>query len=164
MKTNQSTIQEFLALKRVAMAGISRKGGPASAIFKKLKSNGMEVIPIHPELESFQDISCVKHLNNINPLPEGIFLFTNPSLTLQLTKQCVELNIPYIWMHNMMGFINNEEAKISESSSVSIEAVSLAKKAGINVIAGSCPMQFIPPVDIFHTCIKWWCGKTGRLE
>lgn len=162
MNSTQTLIDEFLALKHIAMAGISRKGGPSSAIFKKLRSNGTEVTLIHPNLENFQSIKCFKRLEDVTPLPQGVFLFTNPELTLSLTKNCVELNIPYIWMHNMMGFVQTS-TKISESSSVSLEAVALAEEAGLHVIAGSCPMQFIPPVDIFHTCIKWWCGKTGKL-
>jgi hypothetical protein len=60
-----------------------------------------------------------------------------------------------------MGIVQN--GKPGNASSVDTGAAEKGRKAGLKVISGSCPMQFVPPVDIFHRCIRWVSDKTGKL-
>jgi hypothetical protein len=46
---------------------------------------------------------------------------------------------------------------------VSNDAVAEAQARGITCIAGACPMMFVPPVDPFHWCFRWWMKATRKL-
>jgi len=39
----------------------------------------------------------------------------------------------------------------------------LARQNGIAVIAGACPMMYVPPVDFAHKCFKFVLRITGGL-
>ncbi|MEX0892988.1 MAG: CoA-binding protein [Gemmatimonadota bacterium] len=42
-------------------------------------------------------------------------------------------------------------------------AVELARRHGMAVLAGGCPMMFLDPVDPAHRCFRWLLGVTGKL-
>lgn len=157
-------IQKFLSLKRIAVAGISGKNSPANAIFRKFIHAGYTVFPVHPELDEFEGVRCYRRLSEIPEKPEGVFMLTRPEVSENIVDECISCGISQVWMHNMSGFQDEKNARKSGITSVSPEAVAKAQAAEIQVIAGSCPMQFIPPVDVFHKCIRWFSSKTGKLE
>src|SRR3989304_1301071 len=43
------------------------------------------------------------------------------------------------------------------------EAADLCRQNGITVIAGACPMMFLPGADFGHRCMRWVLGLTGGL-
>jgi uncharacterized protein len=67
-------------------------------------------------------------------------------------RDCVAAGVQRIWLHRSFG-----------TGSVSDEAVALAEREGLRVIAGACPMMFLQPVDLPHRCMKWVLGATGKL-
>lgn len=53
------SILEFLKSKRIAVVGISRNNAKfGNAMFRELKSRGYDMVPVHPELETFEGSSC----------------------------------------------------------------------------------------------------------
>lgn len=160
----QVLVEDFLKLKHIAVVGISRKSGAANAIFKKFKSSGFQVSPIHPTLESYDDEPCYRRISDLPTAPDGVFIMTRPDHTLEITRNCIEAGVSFIWMHNMNG-THPQWAKnmASKAGSVHPDAVQQAEDAGIRVIAGSCPMQYLKPVDPFHRCIRWINEKTGSV-
>jgi hypothetical protein len=46
---------------------------------------------------------------------------------------------------------------------VSDEAVQACQNLGIDAIVGGCPMMFGEPVDVGHTCMRWWLQRRGRV-
>lgn len=165
MAPNTHDIEAFLKLRHIAIAGISSKTSPANAIFKKFKQNGYELYPLHPTMKEFLGVPCYKNFADIPQRIEGVFLFTSPAITVSIVRDCLNHKPSYIWMHNMMGILtcDKNDTKIPDGSSVSVEAANVAQEAGIKVIAGSCPMQFIEPVDIFHKCVRWFARRKGSL-
>jgi len=157
-------VATFLSLKHIAVVGISRKSGAGNAIYDKFKSAGYRVTPIHPLLDVYADGPCYKSISQMPEVPDGVFIMTRPEITLQVTKDCIQTGIQHIWMHNMTGTNPKWMKSASEKmSSVHEEAVRLAQEAGINVIAGGCPMQHIKPVDVFHKCIHWINERTKSI-
>ncbi|MCA1802786.1 MAG: CoA-binding protein [Rhodothermaceae bacterium] len=162
MENNKELIADFLAQKNIAVAGISlSRDTPANIIFKKMKKAGYTVFPVNPKGGTFMEQSCYSNLGSIHPKPDGVVIVTRPGVTAELVDECIRLGIPRVWIHNMMGTVNN--GKPGNASSVDIDAVQKGREAGLKVISGSCPMQFVPPVDIFHRCIRWISDKTGKL-
>ncbi len=157
-------VDAFLQLSHVAVVGISRKSGAANSIFDKFKSSGFEVTPIHPVRDSYNGVKCYRRISEMPAAPDGVFVMTRPELTLEITRDCIQAGVSFIWMHNMNGTHPRwAKGMASKAGSVHAEAVDLAEGAGIKVIAGSCPLQYLRPVDPFHRCIRWINEKTGSV-
>jgi uncharacterized protein len=162
MKDNKELIADFLAQKNIAVTGISlSRETPANMIFKKMKNAGYTVFAVNPKGGTYDEHPCYPGLGSIDPRPDGVVIVTRPEVTAQLIDECIRLGITRVWIHNMMGIVKN--GKPGSTSSVDTAAVQKGREAGLMIISGSCPMQFVPPVDIFHRCIRWVSGKTGKL-
>ena len=152
MSTLQQAAKDFLTLKRLAVAGVSRKGDvAANAVYKKLRKTGYEVFAMNPNADEVEGDPCYHSLSSIPGGVDGVVIATHPSVTLQLVKECGELGIKHIWMHRSFG-----------QGSVDDEAVKLGKELGLTVIPGSCPMMFCEPVDIAHKCMRWFLRVGGK--
>jgi predicted CoA-binding protein len=147
-------IEDFLAQKTIAVAGVSRKEQPQAAnlIYRKLRDAGYHVFPVNPAAERVEGDKCYENLRSLPESPDGVVIVTRPEIADELVKECVDLGIPRVWMHRSIG-----------QGSVSAAAVARGKANGISVIAGGCPMMFCEPVDFPHRCMRWVFGLTGRV-
>lgn len=138
-------IEAFLQLKSIAVLGYSSEGNqPANAIYKKLKENGCQVFAVNPKAEQIKDVPCYPDVNAIPEPVQGAVLCTPSSASEQAVKNCAERNISQVWMHTGMG-----------PGSYDPVAFETAKKLGLEVIPGGCPMMYVKP-DIFHKCMGWF--------
>ena len=152
MSSIESMAGEFLAQKRIAVAGVSHtKNDAANGIFRKLRDSGYEVFAVNPNTTTVEDAPCYPDVKSIPGGVDGVVIVTRPDVTAQIVRDCAEAGVPRIWMHR--SFVG---------SSVSDEAVAQCREAGIEVIAGGCPMMFCHP-DIAHRCMKWITRMTGGL-
>lgn len=148
-------IDDFLAQRRIAVAGVSAaRPLPGTMIYRKLKAAGYAVAAINPDAESFDGDPCYPNLAAIPGGVDGLVIATRPELTLDLTRQAVEVGVPRVWMH---------ESLIHGGTSVSKEAVALCHEHGLALIAGACPMMYSKPVDFGHRCMCWLMKVTGGL-
>lgn len=148
-------IHEFLALPRIAVAGVSRGGAsPGNTIFRKLKDAGHEVYAVNPAAASVEGERCYPDLRSISPPPDGVVIATAPHATEQIVRECAELGIGRVWMHQSI---------IEPGSSISPEAVAFCHEHGISAIVGGCPMMFCEPVDFGHACMRWMMRVGGKL-
>jgi hypothetical protein len=152
MSTLKEAAQEFLAQKRIAVAGVSRQGdAAANAIFKKLRQTGHEVFPVNPNATEVEGERCYPNLAAIPGGVDGVVLATPPSAAVSLVRECSALGIKRVWLHRSFG-----------QGSVDDEAVRLGAELGLNVIPGSCPMMFCEPVDVAHKCLRWFLQVSGQ--
>ena len=143
--------REFLAQKRIAVAGVSRnKNETANGIFRTLRDKGYETFAVNPHAETVEDVTCYPNMQAIPGGVDGAILVTAPEVSAQIVQDCMAAGVPRVWMHN----------NTFMPSSVSDEATAVCQKNGIQVIAGGCPMMFFDP---FHKCMKWALGMMGRL-
>lgn len=146
-----SAADEFLKLKRIAVAGYSRSGsGTGNAIYKTLKNKGYEVFALNPHAEEIEDENCYRMLQEIPGGVEGVIIITNPDRTEEVVLDAAASGVSHIWMHN----------NTLLPSSVSDKAVEFGEAKGIKIIAGGCPMMFL---DFGHKCLKWILGTMNRL-
>ncbi len=139
------SVSEFLAGKRIAVAGVSRDPKQtANAIYKKLRDAGYEVVPVNPQAAEIEGVRCYPDLAAIEGRLDGLVVVTPPAAALELVRQCGEREVPRIWFHRLMG-----------AGSLSAEAVRKAREQGMTCIAGGCPFMYVPPVDPFHRCFRW---------
>lgn len=152
--TYDQRVQEFLAQRRIAVAGVSRTAtAPANAIYQKLKGAGYEVFAVNPNAETFDGAPCYPSLAAIPGGVDGAVLVTRPEVSEELVRQCAQAGIARVWMHQSFD---------KASTSVSERAVAFCAANGIAVIAGGCPMMFCSP-DLGHSCMRWLMRRTGAL-
>jgi len=150
----QELVNEFLGLRRIAVAGVSRfdTAGAANAIFRKLRKSGYEVFPVNPRAEVVENSTCYPDLKSVPGGVSGVVIVTPPEATERLVRECAEAGVKYVWMHRSFG-----------AGSVSQKAIEFCRGHGIAVIGGGCPMMFSEPVDFPHKCVRWILWVTGGL-
>ena len=118
--------------------------------YRNLKKAGYEVAAVNPRLPEFEGDPCYPDLGSIPSRPQAVFIVTNPTVTEQVVRQCVDLGITRVWMHCMMG---TRPGLVRGMTSVSQDAVQMCREKGITVIPGSCPNQFLKP-DFGHSMMR----------
>lgn len=153
MPTLKEAAADFLAQKRIAVAGVSRSGDvAANTVYRKLRSAGYQVFAVNPNADEVEGDPCYPNLKSIPGGVEAVVIATAPEVTPSVVRDCAEQGIPRVWMHRSFG-----------TGSVSKEAADFCRENNITVIAGGCPMMFCPPVDFGHRCMRWILSVTGGL-
>lgn len=154
--TLETKVHDFLAQKRIAVAGVSRDKShhPAgNLIYQRLKQSGHDVFPVNPNMQSFAGDRCYPDLQSIPGGVDGVVIITRPEATEQIVRDCDTAGVRRVWMHQSM----------AKGSSVSPAAVEYCRQHDIDVIAGACPMMFGPGVDFGHMCMRWIMRLSGGL-
>lgn len=154
--TLEPKVDDFLAQKRIAVAGVSRDHSQHPAgnlIYRRLKSAGHDVFPVNPHMQTFEGDRCYPDVRSIPGGVDGVVIITRPETTERIVRDCSEAGVRRVWMHRSM----------AKGSSVSPEAAEYCRQHDISVIAGACPMMFGPGVDFGHTCMRWMMKLTGGL-
>jgi predicted CoA-binding protein len=147
-------IEDFLAQKRIAVAGVSRNPQTEAAnfIYRKLRAAGYEVFPVNPHAERVEGDRCYPDLKSIPQSVQAVMIATRPEVAEQIVHECAEIGISRVWMHRSFG-----------TGSVSAAAAKFCQDNKITVISGGCPMMFCQPVDFGHKCMRWILRLTGGL-
>ena len=155
--TLETKVQDFLAQKRIAVAGVSRNNSHhpvGNLIYQRLKKTGHDVFPVNPHMQTFEGDRCYPDLKSIPGGVDGVVIITRPEVTERIVHDCADAKVRRVWMHQSM---------VKNGSSVSPEAVEYCRRHDISVIAGACPMMFGPGTDFGHTCMRWFLKLTGGL-
>jgi predicted CoA-binding protein len=151
--THHEMVQDFLAQKRIAVCGLSRKTDcGAGAIYLKLRAHGYEVFAVHPSAEALHGDPCYPTLAAIPGGVDAVFIMNSPDITREIVDEARRLGIKRVWMHN----------NTFMPSSVSDQAVEMGHDAKMNIISVGCPMMFLEP-DFFHSCMCWMLRTTGQM-
>ncbi len=154
MATLTQAADEFLAQKRIAVAGVSRTGSMhgANVVYKGLRNAGYEVFAVNPSAEEVEGDPCFHDLKSIPGGVDAVLIATTPAVAETIVRDCAEQGVSRVWMHRSFG-----------RGSVSEEAVDLCRRNEITVIAGGCPRMFLPGADLGHRCMRWVLNLTGGL-
>jgi predicted CoA-binding protein len=151
-RASMETIEDFLAQKRIAMAGISRDPANFSVkLFEELCRRGYDVVPVNPNAEQVQGRRCFARLQDIQPPVEAALLMTSPEATEAVVNDCAEAGIRRVWMYRAGG-----------KGAVSRQAVQFCRERGIQVVPGQCPFMFLPDTAGFHRFHGFVRKITGR--
>lgn len=150
--TPLEVIEDFLAQKRIAMVGVSRKMQDFSVLLlKELRKRGYEVVPINPNASDILGERCFARVQDIQPPVDTVLLMTSPSVTETVVEDCAEAGISRVWLYRAAG-----------DGAVSPKAVQFCKERGIQVIAGECPFMFLPE-NGFHALHGFVRKITGNF-
>ena len=148
---------EFLAQRRIAVAGVSRDTNAhtaANLIYRRLKSTGHDVFAVSPKMPTFDGDRCYGDVKSIPGGVDGVVIVTRPETTERIVRDCCDAGIRRVWMHQSIG----------KGTSVSPAAVADCRRHGIGVISAGCPMMYGPGVDLGHACMRWFLKLTGGLS
>jgi predicted CoA-binding protein len=145
---------EFLAKKRIAVTGVSRKTQPhgSNLVYKRLKERGYTVFAINPNAEQVEGDRCYRDLESVPGGVDAVVIGTRPETAMVTMRECVELGIKHVWMHRSVG-----------TGSVSAEATAFGRDRGIHVIDGGCPLMFEPTADAGHKVMRPLFTLTGKV-
>ena len=137
-------VAEFLQVRRIAVAGVSRgNASAANPVFRKLRASGYEVVPVNPNASEAEGVKCYPDLRSIPGPVDGVVVATHPAVSLAVVRDAAEAGIRRLWFHRSFG-----------AGSVSREAVKECETRGISCIVGGCPLMYCEPVDFGHRCIR----------
>ena len=154
--TLEMKVNDFLAQKRIAVAGVSRNNShhpTGNLIYHRLKRAGHDVFPVNPNMQAFEGDRCYPDVKSIPGGVDGVVIVTRPEITERIVRDCNDAGVRRVWMHQSLG----------KGTSVSPKAAEYCRQLDIGVIAGACPMMFGPGVDFGHTCMRWILKITGGL-
>lgn len=149
-------VSDFLAQKRIAVAGVSRNDGhhpAANLIYRRLKKMGHDVFAVTPNMRTFDADPCYPNVQLIPGGVDGIVIVTRPDVTERIVHDCSAAGVRRVWMHQ----------SLVKGSSVSSSAIEYCSQNNISVIAGACPMMYGAGVDFGHACMRMLMNLTGRL-
>ena len=154
MPTIKEAASEFLAHKRIAVTGVSRKPKEhgSNTVFKRLRDRGYQVFAVNPNANEVEGAPSYHDLRSIPGGVEAVVIATAPDKAEGTMRECAELGIKHVWMHRSYG-----------EGSVSAAATDYGRKHGITVIDGGCPLMFKPTSDAGHKAIRWVCTLTGAV-
>ena len=147
------SIARFLEGKRIAVAGVSRKGDTAAnAVFRKLRDSGYDAVPINPNALAVEGTTCYPSVRSISGSIDGVLVATHPDASLKVVRDALDRGVTRIWFHRSFG-----------QGSVSQPALDECTRRGVTPIVGGCPLMYCDPVDIGHRCMRGWLSWRGRL-
>ena len=150
------TVDDFLAQKRIAVAGVSRTNDQhpvGNMIYHRLKHTGHEVFAVNPNMPSFEGDRCYPDVRSIPGGVDGVVIITRPEITERIVRDCGDAGVRRVWLHQ----------SLVNGSSVSPVAVEYCRQHDISVIPGGCPMLFGAGVDFGHRCMRAIMKLTGGL-
>lgn len=155
MATLAARAEQFLALPRIAVAGVSRsRQDAANLIYRRLRARGYQVFPVNPNASTFDGERCYPNLFSIPGGVGGVVIVTRPPIAEEIVRQCPPAGVKHVWMHGSL---------VHGGSSASDEATTFCEAHGINAIAGGCPLMFGRTSDFGHRCMRWVMRATGKL-
>jgi predicted CoA-binding protein len=145
MPTMMEAASEFLANKRIAVTGVSRKPKEhgSNTVYKRLRDRGYEVFAVNPNADEVEGARSYHDLKSIPGGVDAVVIATAPDKADGTMRECAELGIKHVWMHRSYG-----------QGSVSDTATVYGREHGIVVIDGGCPLMFEPTADFGHKVMR----------
>ena len=146
---------EFLANKRVAVTGVSRKeqSHGANVIYQRLRQRGYQVFAVNPNADEVEGDPCYDDLKSIPGGVDWVVIGTKPETADATVHECEELGIKRAWMHQPP----------FGPGSVSESAAAYGRERGMTVIEGGCPCMFNPTADPGHKMLRAMGRITGKV-
>ena len=117
-------IKKFYKLKNIAVVGMSKNPEKAAHYVPKyLAERGYNIIPVNPTADEILSKKCYSELSDISESIDIVDVFRPSEQVMPVINEAIKLRPKVIWLQE--GIHN-------------VEAESLAKKAGIEVVFNRC--------------------------
>lgn len=137
--TTRRDIEAFLALKRIAIAGVSRKAASyGRMVFRELRQRGYDAVPVHPEADEIDGIRCARRMADVEPPPEAALILTSPALYEQVGREAKQAGAAAVWFRQKG-----------------------PRLEGVVVVDDECPLMWLKGtgwIHRFHRTLRRWSG------
>jgi hypothetical protein len=146
-----TSIQEFISGKRIAIVGASRTndkykfGNMAGA---ELKRRGYEVYFVHPQAETINGETVYLNLSALRGRVDGILVSVPPSKGADVLREAALVGIRNVWV---------------QQGGESLELVKLGEELRLNLVTGKCILMYAQPVRGYHTIHRLIARLSGQL-
>ncbi len=154
MQRIKEAATEFLALRRIAVTGVSRnpQGHGSNAVYQRLRARGYQVFAVNPNADEVEGDRCYRTLAAIPGGVDAVVIGTRADHAGETVRECAELGVKHVWMHRSLG-----------AGSVSPAAAEYGRQHGVTVIEGGCPLMFEPCADPGHKMMRFVLTRTGKV-
>ena len=133
-------VEDFLALHRIAMVGVSRNPKDFSRLlFREMCDRGYDMVPINLVADVIDGRETFHSLQAVKEPVEGVLVMTPFHATLQVVQDCAAAGVRNVWIYRAGG-----------KGAVSPEAIAFCKENGMRVVDGHCPFMFFPETTFVH--------------
>ena len=140
MTTTINQIEEFLALKRIAVVGVSRDPKELShTLFQELRQRRYDAVPVNPATPAMDGKHCYASVRDIDPPVEGALIMTTAAVAEGVIEDCASAGVLHVWLYGGLG-----------GGAASDATIAAAERHGLDTIAGHCPYMFLPGTPVFH--------------
>jgi predicted CoA-binding protein len=143
--TTYAEIEDFLAQKRFAFAGVSRSARDFSReIFREFRNKGYDPVPVHPLAAEIEGSQCFARVRDIQPPIDTVLLMTSQAVTASVVQDCIAAGIKRVWFY-----------RGAATRALNDQAIEQCRAAGLQVIPGECPLMFLPQAGVIHRFHGW---------
>lgn len=106
--TSDSEIRQLLlSTKTIAVVGLSdKRGRPSFGVAKYLASTGYEIIPVNPNIESWEGIPAFPTVAAIGRKVDLVDVFRRPEFAMDAVKDAIDAGAGAVW--TQLGVVNDE--------------------------------------------------------
>ena len=104
--TLERKVHDFLAQKRIAVAGVSRNDShhpKGTLIYRRLKKTGHDLFPVNPHIRTFEGDRCYPYLRSIPGGVDGVVIVTRPEATERIVHDCSDAGSTACGCTNRLG-------------------------------------------------------------
>lgn len=147
--TTKAAVDEFLAQKTLAVAGVSRKRMKfGNMAFRELTKKGYRVFPINPNAETVNGERCYPRLADVPEAVGGVLVCLKPPETEKVVQEVAAAGIGRVWI---------------QQGAESAAAIQFCEDNNIAAVHGECILMFAEPVGFLHRIHRWVWGLLGKL-
>ena len=147
--TTKREIDEFLAQKTLAIAGVSRGGKKfGNTILKDLTKLGYRLLPVHPEAAEVDGVAAYPSFGALPEPVGGVIVCVPPARAEAVVKEAAAHGIRRVWL---------------QQGAESPAAIRFCEENGISVVHGQCVLMYPKPATAWgHAVHRWIWDLIGR--
>jgi len=140
VRTEQATIDAFVAEPALALMGASRSGKKfGNAALRELRSRGYRVYPVHPVADAIDGLPCFRSLAVLPEPVGGVVISLPPEQAVAAVRAAAAAGINRVWL---------------QQGAASPYVVTVCRELGIDVVFDQCILMFASPRGI-HKAHRW---------
>src|SRR5512147_2947899 len=131
-----TSIENFISSKRIALAGASRSGKKfGNIVYKELKDRGYQVYLLHPEAKEIDGTPCYPSLASLEGKVDGVLVCVPAGQAGSVIREAAGAGVRNVWL---------------QQGAENPELVALGKELGLDMVTGKCILMYAQPVRSFH--------------
>ena len=113
--SSDATIEQILALKTIAVVGLSPKETrPSHGVARYLLAQGYHIIPVNPGYDEILGLKCYPSLRDIPEPVEVVDVFRRSEEALPVAAEAIAVGAKALWLQ--LGIVNDEAVRRAEEA------------------------------------------------